>query len=84
MLPDLYKYYPEQVKPDLFEKYEPSDIRPSSCVYQNWFYDQWNIQGDLGEWKLFFTDDSGKQHLILMGKWDFHQDIIYIGNILKS
>ena len=84
MLRDLYQYYPEHVRPDLFEKFEPSDVRPSSFSYQEWFHDEWNIQGDLGKWKLFFTDETGKQHLILMGRWDTHRDDIYIGNITES
>lgn len=86
LLSELYRHYPEQASPDLFEKFQErgSAVQTYPFSWQNWDYDSWTMQGDVGEWKLFFTDPNGKKHLILLYYWGSCDEILYIGNIIKS
>ncbi len=87
LLSELYQHYPAQVSPDLFEKFtshNPHAVQLYSFSWQNWDYDSWTAQGDVGEWKLFFTDPDGTKHLILLYYWGNCDEILYIGNIIKN
>lgn len=87
LLSRLYLHYPEQVRPDLFAPFtthNPHSVQLYSFTWKNWDYDCWTMQGDVGEWKLFFTDPSGIKHLLLLGYWGSCDQILYIGNIIKN
>ena len=44
----------------------------------------WSGQGDLGETCEIYTDDDGREHLVMQDYWDLHNDYVYFGNIVKK
>ena len=87
LLSDLCRYYPAHVRPELFEAFQSHNPHSVQCYpfsWQNWKYDCWTAQGDVGEWKLFFTDETGKKHLILLETWGMCDSMLYIGNIVEK
>lgn len=86
MLYELYQYYPDSCTSEPLEQFdvELSRLQSVQFRYRNWEYYDWNAQGDVGEWKLIYTDNNGVRHLILMGEWDFHNSNVYCGNIVKK
>lgn len=82
MLQDLYKTYLPQTDDRALEELGYSD-EPYIFEYKNWSYYDCNIQGDLGQWKLIYTDMEGIRHLVLWGDWSFHKSEVYFGNIVS-
>lgn len=56
----------------------------SDCCNDKWEVKYWTGQGDIGENKLMYIDDNKLRHLIIMVFYSFHEDIAYIGNIIKK
>lgn len=83
MFSDMYKVYPVIATRKALEAFDFPE-RINHFTYKNWSYYSYSVQGDLGEWKLVFTDDAGIRHLVLMGVWDFHTHNIYCGNIINE
>ncbi len=84
---ELYQYYPARIHSDLFAPFtthNPHAVQLYPFTWKNWDYDCWTAQGDAGEWKLFFTDPSGIQHLLLWSYWGACDELLYIGNIIKN
>lgn len=48
-----------------------------------WKIMSWSAQGDLGEYKTFYTDTNGIRHLVRMSCWNFCEDVTYYGNIVQ-
>lgn len=44
----------------------------------------WSGQGDLGETCDIYTDDDGREHLVMQNYWNFHDDYVYFGNIVNK
>lgn len=62
----------EWLESDVFDTYE----------FGNWVFRQWSAQGDLGEWYLIYKDVKGLKHIVLYGRWDYHSDNVYYGNVV--
>ncbi len=56
----------------------------TECRTEKWEAEYWTGQGDIGENKLMYIDDNNQRHLIIMEYYDFHEDIAYIGNIIRK
>ncbi|MCM3782387.1 hypothetical protein M3231_05340 [Neobacillus mesonae] len=54
---------------------------PSVFEWQDWFLIDSSAQGNLGVWGLV-RKTNGNYHLIAMGEWDFHIDMVYGGNLI--
>ena len=55
---------------------------------QSWFYrrGRWYIKefsgdGDIGETYWIYTDENGIKHLVMKSWWEFHDDVLYFGNV---
>lgn len=83
MLSELHRVYPAVPSGEALEAFDFS-AKIHHFDYGSWACYSFNIQGDLGEWKLIFTDDTGIRHLVLMGVWDFHTHLVYCGNIVNK
>lgn len=44
----------------------------------------WTMEGDVGEKRLIFTDKQGREHLVLLNFYTFHEDYTYFGNIVDK
>ena len=44
----------------------------------------WSGQGDLGEVCDIYTDDDGREHIVMQNYWNFHDDYVYFGNIVSK
>lgn len=53
-------------------------------TWKNWEYYSFDAQGDCGDWRLIFTDDSGIRHLILQCDWGWHGGYVLFGNVVTS
>ena len=49
--------------------------------YGRWYIKAFSGDGDLGETYWIYTDDNGKQHLVMKSWWDFHDDVLHFGNV---
>ena len=49
-----------------------------------WKVVSWTGQGDIGEEKIIYIDDANVRHLVAMGYYDFHQEIMYLGNVVEN
>ncbi|MCM1288950.1 MAG: hypothetical protein NC240_11635 [Clostridium sp.] len=82
----LCNYYENTVTNAPIDKFE--DISESKCdrVFQNdeWLIMAWDAEGDCGESKWIYTDECGVRHLVMQMYFDFHEDIIYLGNVTNS
>lgn len=56
----------------------------TECHTDKWEAKYWTAQSDTGENKLMYIDDNNQRHLILMEYYNFHDDIAYIGNIIRK
>lgn len=82
---------------ELYKKYRPSLIDKSpeafSCYREcdqtelstkRWKVVSWDGQGDIGESKIIYIDDDQVRHLVAMSYYDFHQEIMYLGNLIEN
>lgn len=53
-------------------------------TWMGWEYYSFDAQGDCGDWRLIFTDDSGIRHLILQCDWGWHGGYILFGNAVAD
>ncbi|SFC08848.1 hypothetical protein [Ruminococcus albus] len=44
----------------------------------------WDGGGDIGEYCDIYTDSDGREHLVLQGFWDYHNEYVYFGNIVSN
>lgn len=56
----------------------------TECCTEKWEAKYWTGQSDIGENKLICIDSNNLRHLIIMEYYDFHEDIAYIGNIIRN
>lgn len=77
--PELCKHYPCRKISSLFEggfgECTKLDFR-----WRNWEYYVFSAQGDCGEWRLIFTDDEGKRHLVMFYEYGWHDGFAQVGN----
>ena len=82
---------------ELYKKYRPSSTdknleafsRYRECDWTELGTDRWKVaswtgQGDIGEEKIIYIDDDNVRHLVAIGYYDFHQDIMYLGNVVEN
>lgn len=81
--PELYKHYPCRKVSSLFEGGLGEHLT-LACRHGCWEYYTYSAQGDWGEWRLIFTDDEGKSHLVLLGEWAMHDDFVHCGNAVQE
>lgn len=60
------------------------DCLEREFTWGNWEYWSFDAQGDCGDWRLVFTDDSGVRHLILQCDWGWHGGHILFGNAVTD
>lgn len=82
-LHDIYKQYDEVLTDESIDEF--SNIPEDMCmtIFENdrWDITTWTAQADCGEIKWIYTDDSGTRRLIMQRWYEFHMDILFLGNI---
>ncbi len=82
---------------ELYKKYRPSSTDKTLETFSyyrgcdwteldtnRWKVASWTGQGDIGEENIIYIDDNNVRHLVAMGYYDFHQEIMYLGNVVES
>lgn len=82
-LPEIYP--PSQTNCEI----EEFDGIRSKDIYIDFMDDTWKImswsgQGDLGEYKTFYTDTNGVRHLVRLDYWVGGEHAIFFGNIVQT
>ena len=82
---ELYKKHrpsPTDKTLEAFSHYRECDWTELST--DRWKVVSWTGQGDIGEEKIIYIDDNNVRHLVAMGYYDFHQEIMYLGNVVEN
>ena len=82
---------------ELHKKYRPSSTDKTLEAYSydkgcdwvelstnRWKVASWTGQGDIGEENIIYIDDDNVRHLVAMGYFDSHQEILYLGNVIEN
>ena len=82
-LSELCRNYPCQKAASLFAGGFGECLK-REFTWGNWEYYSFDAQGDCGDWRLVFTDDSGVRHLILQCDWGWHGGYVLFGNAVTD
>lgn len=82
-LPELCGSYPCRKAENLFAGGFGECVK-LEFTWRNWEYYSFDAQGDCGDWRLIFTDDSGVRHLILQCDWGWHGGHVLFGNAVAD
>lgn len=86
LLHELYSYYENTVTDTPIDEFKGISESNYNIIFQNdeWLVTSWDAQGDCGETKWIYTDECGVRHLVMQQWFDFHEDIIYFGNVTNN
>ncbi len=82
-LHELFRHFDAQsvTKPlDCFEGLQ----RAPETHFRNdrWHVVGWSAQGDCGETRWIYTDETGTEHLVLALSFGFDEEVLYMGNLV--
>ncbi len=86
LLHELCNYYENAVTDIPIDEFKGIPESEYNIIFQNdeWLVTSWDAQGDCGETKWIYTDECGVRHLVMQMWFEFHEDIIYLGNITNN
>lgn len=75
---ELYKVFDEYIEDPLIPRFDSEE------KYTNkWKHIKlWSGGGDIGRYCEIYTDSDGRDHMVLQGYWDLHNEYVYFGNVV--
>ncbi len=90
----LFEHYTEVASEDPLDSFfgqiiSASNVTSSCQMYlefqnKNWKVISWTAQGDVGEVKWIYIDESGKRHLVMGLDYGFDEEVLYLGNVVEE
>ena len=77
------KYFPLLTNKSL-ENFSGFQAEWTDLNNERWKVVSWSAQGDLGNEMIIYIDDDSVRHLVAMSYYDFHQEIMYLGNVVEN
>lgn len=84
-LHQLYEHYTERITTESLDDFKEFRAH-GETIFRNdqWHVVGWSAQGDCGETKWIYTDETGRQHLVLASWFGFDEEVLYIGNVVSA
>lgn len=81
----LYEHYIERITTESLDDFKEFRAQ-GETMFRNdhWRIVGWSAQGDCGETKWIYTDETGRQHLVLASWFGFDEEVLYIGNVISA
>ncbi len=83
-LHELYRHYSQRIVTEPLDDFREFRSK-TKTLFRNdcWHVVGWSAQGDCGETRWIYTDETGQQHLVLALSFGFDKEVLYIGNVIS-